>query len=240
LTPTPDIRKLGIITGLMSEAFAARAVAAHARVDKTHAIVRCGGPGLAAAERAAQSALADGAEILVSFGLAGGLSPDLEPGSLVLPRRVISAEGPPLKVDEGSVDAIAFAVASAVKISREDLVSVGIVVSGIEQKAALAKVSNAVAVDMESYGVARAAVAAGKPFLVLRAIADPADCSIPPAALAGMGPGGRIKPLAVMAALAREPQSIRPVMQLARDTTKAMRALRRAARLAFPVLFVGG
>ena len=239
MNPAPDIRKLGIITGLMSEAFAARAVAARLRVDKTHAIVRCGGPGLAAAEQAAQSALADGAEMLVSFGLAGALKPELEPGSLVLPRRVISAEGPPLKSDEGSVDSIAFAVASAVKISREDLVSVGIVVSAVEQKAALGQVSNAVAVDMESYGVARAAAAAGKPFLVLRAIADPADRGIPPAALKGMGPDGKIKPLAVLAALAREPESIRPVMHLARDTALAMRALRRAARLAFPVLFVG-
>jgi adenosylhomocysteine nucleosidase len=239
--PTPVMqRRLGIITGLMSEAYAARAVAARVGIDKTHAIVRCGGPGLNAAERAARSALAEGADILVSFGLAGALGPDLETGALVLPRRVISAEGPPLKTDARAADAIAFAVASAVKISREDLVSAGIVIAGAGDKAALAEASHAASVDMESYGIARAAAAAGKPFLVLRAIADPSDRIIPPAARRGMGPDGRIKPLAVVMALMREPASVMPIAQLARETARAMRALRRAARLAFPVLVLGG
>ena len=233
-------RRLGIVTGLISEAYAARAPAARAGLDKSHAIVRCAGPGLAAAARAAESALGEGADILVSFGIAGALAPDLESGALVLPRRVISAEGPPLKTDADAVDAIAFAVASAVKISRQDLVSAGIVIAGVAEKAALAEASHAASVDMESYGIARVAAAAGKPFLVLRAIADPAHRIIPPAAQRGMGPDGRIRPLAVVMALAREPESLRSIAQLARDTQLAMRALRRAARLAFPVLVLGG
>jgi adenosylhomocysteine nucleosidase len=237
-TPTVQ-RRLGIVTGLMGEALTARSAAARKGIDKTYAIVRCGGPGLEAAGRAAESAIADGADILVSFGLAGALKPGLDPGALILPRRVISAEGPPLKTDADSADAIAFAVASAVRVWREDLVSVGIVIGGLAEKAALGEASNAVSVDMESYGVARAAAKAGKPFLVLRAIADPADRIIPPAAQQGMGKDGRVKPLTVLAALARDPQSIGPVLRLGQDTRVAMRALGRAARLAFPVLLVG-
>jgi len=58
-------------------------------------------------------------------------------------------------------------------------------------KAALHARSGAVAVDLEARSVAGAASRAGLPFLVIRAIADPAEHDLPPAASARLKPDGR-------------------------------------------------
>ena len=190
--------------------------------------------------RAARSLLDNGAGILVSFGLAGGLSAELEPGTLILPRRVLSADARPLLADTVSADSIAFALASALKISRDNLVGLDRAITTPGDKTALAEASGAVAVDMESHGVARVAEAAGVPFLVLRAIADPARQVIPPAALKGMGADGNLRPFAVIRALLGDPKALEPLLKLGRDTERAMKSLSRALSLALPVLLLGG
>ena len=48
-----------------------------------------GGGDAAGAARAAADAIADGAAALLSFGLAGGLSPSMRPGAIVIPETVI-------------------------------------------------------------------------------------------------------------------------------------------------------
>src|SRR6185437_16644110 len=60
-----------------------------------------------------------------------------------------------------------------------------------EGKAALFRATGAVAVDLESHLVAAAAERARKPFLVLRAIADPALRALPPAAVNGLDARGK-------------------------------------------------
>ncbi len=57
------------------------------------------GPGPERAASAATAALASGAGGLVSFGLAGALRAELEPGAVLLPRRVRSAAGDSFDAD---------------------------------------------------------------------------------------------------------------------------------------------
>ena len=104
-----------------------------------------------------------------------------------------------------------------------------LVVSRTDDKARLFTDYGVRAVDMESHGVARAAREAGLPFLIVRAIADPADRTIPPAALAGLGPDGEQRPFAVMLAMLRNPAQVPALIQLARDAKTAMRRLAAAA-----------
>jgi len=59
-----------------------------------------------------------------------------------------------------------------------------------ERKAGLFHTTGAIAVDLESHLVAQAAARAGRPFLILRAIADPASRSLPPAAVNGLDSDG--------------------------------------------------
>src|SRR5690606_21100304 len=63
-------------------------------------VVRVSGPGRDRAAAAAEASIAAGAGALVSFGLAGGLAPDAEPGRLMLPHAVLVADGQRFSVDE--------------------------------------------------------------------------------------------------------------------------------------------
>ena len=109
-----------------------------------------------------------------------------------------------------------------------ELLALETVVATPQAKAAHHARHGAIAVDLESLPAARAAQAARKPFAVLRAIADPADRGLPPAALVGLHPSGRPAPGRVLAALIRQPGQIPDVMTTARDTRRALSSLRAA------------
>ena len=66
------------------------------------------------------------------------------------------------------------------------------------------------------------------PFAVLRAIADPAERALPPAALIGLNAAGRPALGRVLLSLASQPGQLPALLQVARDTRRALAALRRA------------
>ena len=104
------------------------------------------------------------------------------------------------------------------------------------QKLALFAETQARAADMESHVVARAAAAAGVPFVVLRVVSDPSNRTLPLAALAGITGDGRINGAAVAGALLRRPWECMDMLALALDGAQAMRRLRRVGRRAAPLL----
>jgi adenosylhomocysteine nucleosidase len=167
-----------------------------------------------------------GATGLVSFGLAGGLAPDLHPGALVVAEAVLdSSERRWQTTAAWRRDLYRQAAAQAgglVFVSDKAICSVS-------EKADLYGRTGAVAVDMESGGVARAAEAAGVPFLVVRVVADPASRRLPQCALAGLGDDGRQRPLAALSALARRPWETPELFRVSLDNARAMRRLRSVA-----------
>ncbi len=229
------MHRLGVVTGLKSEARLAQNVARQAGAD---VLVRCDGPGPVQARIAAKALAAEGVAGLVSFGLAGALVAGLTPGTILLPQNIMSANGVTLAVDAG-LHARALAALGSQSVRTEALYGGTHVVATPAEKSALAQTSRAVAVDMESAGVAEIARDLGLPFLVMRAVADPADRAIPAEAQAGMGEDGGVNAFAVLAELARRPLVVPEIVQLARDTATANAALGRAARLLFLALGVG-
>ena len=105
-----------------------------------------------------------------------------------------------------------------------------------DQKLSLFAQTRARAADMESHVVARAAAAAGVPFVVIRVVSDPSNRSLPRAALAGITEDGRIDGGAVAGALLRRPWECMDMLTLALDGAQAMRRLRRVGRRAAPLL----
>jgi adenosylhomocysteine nucleosidase len=87
----------------------------------------------------------------------------------------------------------------------------------------------ALAVDLESDIVARAAAEAGIPFAALRAIADPVERDLPPAALVPLAVGGRPDLAGVFASVLRRPQQMAALIGLFGETRRALGALARAA-----------
>ena len=84
--------------------------------------------------------------------------------------------------------------------------------------------------DLESGAVARIAQAYELPFVVVRAICDPAERDLPPAALVALDPDGEIGLLPVMRSLMRQPGQIIELLTLARDAALARRALVRVSK----------
>jgi len=211
---------IAAVTGLAAEARIARrigwrAAAAGGDAERTR--------------RAVAQLVAEGASALVSFGICGGLDPALGPGALVLPQAVSSEDGRHRRVDAALRGALAAALGHAgIAAAGGDVLGAARAADTPARKTALHRRSGAIAIDLESHLVAEAAAAAGLPFAVLRAVADPAERALPPAALIGLDAAGRPALGRVLLSLARQPEQLPALLQLARDTRRALAALRRA------------
>jgi adenosylhomocysteine nucleosidase len=223
---------VAVVTGLRAEARCLRKLAVR---------VACSGGSSERARLEAARLVAEGAAALVSFGLAGGLARDLRPGALLLPESVRSPDGRSIPTDPRWRERL------WTRLRRRGLAAAGDAVAGSDQvvataaaKRGLHATAGAGAVDMESHAIAAVASDAGVPFLILRAIADPYDRAIPQAALETVMPDGRVRVLAVLGGVIREPGQLIALVRLGRDTAAALATLRRAATLAGPDLSYDG
>ena len=175
---------IGVVCGLKSEAYAIRQAT-------TLSTLRIGVSGADAgrAEDIAREFCSDGAAVIVSFGVSGGLDPKLVPGDLLIGDRVIDQAG---KVFSSHIELLKAVVSApfGAEMKTGALFGSDEIIASADQKAGIFQNLNCLAVDMESHGAARAAVSAGVPFMAMRAIADPADRALPPAALGAVAPDG--------------------------------------------------
>jgi adenosylhomocysteine nucleosidase len=158
-----------------------------------------------------------GVSALVSFGLAGGLDPALRPGAVVVPRQV---------VEDGLVYAADPGLAARFGGFSGDVLLAGrAIVAAAADKAALFAATGAALVDLESGAVARVAQAAGLPFVAVRAVCDPAERTLPPAALLPLRADGGVGLPGVIASAIARPWQIPGLIGLGRDAGRARRAL---------------
>lgn len=202
---------LGFVTGLIAES---RLPA------RDFTLVAVGGGTSRGAARAAELLASRGATALVSFGLAGGLDPALRPGDLLVPKTVVAA-GCAFDCDPSLVRQFGGATVPL-------MVGDGAVADTIEAKRALFALTGASAIDLESLAVARVAATHGLEFGVLRAVADPADQCLPPAALVALDERGRIAPGRVLASICRHPLQLPELSRLALNAARARRTLSMA------------
>lgn len=212
--------QLAAITGLEAEARIARAAGLKAAAS---------GGREARTRATAESFLRNGADALISFGIAGALAPQLATGTLLLPRLVIDESGERYSVDDELRALVAAKLGRAgIHVADGDLLGASQAAASLQRKAALFRLTSAVAVDLESHLVARAATQAGKPFLVLRAIADPASRALPQAAVDGLDEKGEPAIGRVLLSVLCRPNQIPSLIRLAGDTRRALFALRSA------------
>jgi adenosylhomocysteine nucleosidase len=194
-------------------------MAREARIIGGRAKTLIGGAGLG-------KALERRPEGLVSFGLCGGLDPALKVGDLILAGAVLSA-GRRIATDATWTKDLRVGLPGAVcgEIAAGD-----VMVASPIAKASLRNLTGAIAVDMESHLVAAAAARAGLPFIVIRAVSDPAGRTLPRAAQAGFRPDGKVDVGAVLWALLRSPGEAPGLIRTAMDAAQAFQTLRRAAQ----------
>lgn len=217
---------IGVVTGLRVEARCLR--------GQDGPVAYSGG----SAERARSEAarlVADGAAALVSFGLAGGLAPELRPGDLLLPESVRGAGLASWSVDPSWRERMHTRLAAGgLELKAGAILGSERIVATASDKRALFETTGAQAVDMESHAVAAIASAAGLPFLVIRALADPSEQVIPQVAREALIPDGRVRLRATLGGLIREPGELMALLHLARQSARGLASLRRATALAGP------
>jgi hopanoid-associated phosphorylase len=193
--------------------------------------VICGGDGKNLAASLSR-AMAAGCSGLISFGVAGGLAPHLEPGTCVVGSAILDESDRRLtdaRWAQRLMRIIPGAVHGAIVGVREPI-------AHADDKRALHEKTGAVAVDMESHVVARAAADHGVPVAAIRVIVDPVKRTIPRSALAGAQPDGTIDSFAVLLSLARNPRDFLGLVRMALDTRAARATLVRGSALLGPGL----
>lgn len=205
----------------------ASGLAAEARIARAagfEVIVGAGDP-----ERTAMlvEAATKRAQCLVSFGVAGGLAPHLRPGRVILSADIIGDDRR-WRPDERFQRRVS-EFARRIGAIEGPVLGSRVILSTEEGKRRAWRDTGALAVDLESAIVARAAEAAGLPFLVLRTIADPATRRLPPAALIPLAENGAPAFARVLGEVLRRPGQIGALLGLARDTRQALGALAGAA-----------
>ncbi len=224
---------IAVICGLKSEA----AVVGKSVGDEK---VRVGVSGADAgrAYELARVACQDGAAAVISVGVSGGLDPALSPGDLVFGNEVIA--------DDSGVryHAEPYLLSAARKTLSENAAQTGAlfgsdaIIQSADHKAALFYNHEAIAVDMESHGAAKAAAEFRVPFAAIRAIADPASRALPPAALSAVAPDGSTRVFKTLLETAKAPGQFPALLKLGSDSEKALARLRRDLGPLFRGLFL--
>jgi len=167
-------------------------------------------------------------KFLISFGVAGGLAPYLRPGDVLLSTEVIGDDR--RWVAPAPFRCGVIALAQHLDVFAGPLLGSDVIIASTQEKRRVWRETGALAVDLESAVVASAAEAAQIPFLVLRAMADPATRALPSAALIPFTGDENSVLLRLIAELLRQPRQIAALLVLAFDTQRALMALAAPAR----------
>jgi adenosylhomocysteine nucleosidase len=209
------MNRTGFVTGL----------AAEARIASRLGPARAGGGTPEGAAAAAERLAGQGVVALVSFGLCGGLDPRLRAGDLLVPRAVLFAEER-WETEAGLSGWLKKGSPTEAGVNSSIYAATAIIARASD-KAVLHAATNAAAVDLESAAVARVAMRHGLPFAVLRAVCDPVDFDLPPAALLPLSPSGQLRPAALAVSLLRHPSQMAALLALGRHAAAARAALVR-------------
>jgi hopanoid-associated phosphorylase len=164
---------------------------------------------------------------LISFGVAGGLSPALKAGTCIV-GSAIHAGTTRFVTDKNWSRNLLRAIPGAV---HGEIAGVASPVARLEEKRALHFGTGAMAVDTESHVVASVAAARRLPMAAVRVITDSAHYGLPLCALAAMRADGTIDIAAMIRSIIKAPGELPMLLRTARDALVGGVALHRSRRL---------
>ena len=184
------------------------------------------------AAASAESLVKRGVNGLVSWGCAAALDESCQPGDLVLANTCIDADHVEIKtIDKGWLKFVQDELTKqqGLQLRTGKLSESRAVVESSYDKAQIAKVTSAVALDMESAAVAKVAKLHGLPFLAIRAIADPLDMDLPKAVSHALGAEGEVILSKLLLYLLLHPSELPGLLKLGLHFNAARKSLKRVA-----------
>ena len=172
------------------------------------------------------------ARALVVIGVSGALSPELATADLVVASRVIDEDG---RVQEADCES----VAGATRVTggrAAVIVSARRIADSVDEKRRLAQQAGGglAVVDLESASYVAAAVEAGIPWLVLRAVSDTAGEALPPLLNRSLDAGGAVSRGRVLRGLLGDPGALPVLLTLRKRVAECALVLARAAEATLP------
>ncbi len=174
-----------------------------------------------------QAAIERGALGIISFGVAGGLVPDLGPGDWVIGSGVRTGDER-YPADRRWSRRLLEAIPGSV---YAEVAGADAPIAYSSDKIRLHALTGAMAVDMESHVAAKVAALHNIPFAVCRTVIDASDRDLPPAAVIELRHDGTPDLLAISGSVMRQPNQIPALMRTAIDAWTARKALRLGRRL---------
>ena len=173
-----------------------------------------------------QAATERGALGIISFGVAGGLAPDLFSGDWVIGSGVCT-ESERYQTDQRWSRRLLESIPGSI---HAEIAGADAPIAYSADKVRLYPRLGAKAVDMESHIAARIAALHNIPFAICRTIIDPADRDLPPAAVIELRHDGTPDVLAILRSIMDQPNRIPALVRIATDAWTARKALRRGRR----------
>ncbi|MFZ5452321.1 MAG: hypothetical protein ACOZF2_10715 [Thermodesulfobacteriota bacterium] len=182
-------------------------------------------------------------EILVSLGFGGALLPGLVPGHVVLGESFRHFEPTTGRLEEVEAPApprplaelLRQLEAAGLPVALGTLITTGSIIHKGRQGGPLRQLPHPV-LDLETSALARAAKAAGVPFLALRVITDLAGEEIPGFLREGWEPGYGPGPSKALSWLARDPRRLWPLLHLWQRSRLGAERLAEALQVLLPLI----
>jgi len=200
--------------------------------DETGLLVVHAGMGAKNAVSAAMWLLENGVTALGCFGVSGGLNPRLKPGDVLFADAVLGEEHDAVSLvwqrDGGHPDDTFKPIATKdLPVQWGPIISVQEPVLDAAGKRALFHRTKALAVDMETAAVARAANQSGLPFFAARIICDPANVSVPEALFRCVDEKGNPRLSYLVKRIIQKPSLISHLLRMKRNFDAALASAAR-------------
>ena len=224
------MKHIGLITALLPEA---RCLIGNriqpetlVAVDDYTTLMVCG-IGAERAKRAAERMLDAGMEILISWGTAGALVNDIQPGDLIIPETIIANGGKIYQTAKYLRISIVHQLRDCPgNIFLGQLADSIYVLTNIAAKTSLHRHSGSLAVDMESAAIAEVAARHEVQYVAIRAITDSVEMALPDELMNFINAYGQVRFRKLFATLLAHPGHISHLLKLTAGFRAATKTLK--------------
>ncbi len=178
---------------------------------------------------AARTALSENPDVIISFGLAGSMNPQVKNGKIIIPQNIVDKFGNIKKVSKKYSNFFNKRISG--KVFRQNLITVDKIEHNLNNKKYLNK--NISFIDMESSYIQQEAIKKKIPFISMRVIFDDLNFSIPQFLKKCIDRNGNLILFKLIINIILSPKRILELIELSKKYKKASIVLKKISNEAF-------